>query len=154
MFGHVCVSKFSNLVRSWPIEMVQPVADTTLNRECDAMCYALFGIVCGSKFSNLARSWSIEMIEPAAGTTLNGECDAMCCAVFGGVCGSKFNNDIPARTTPATPSTPLQESPADPMDTDRSSTPVPDSLAFTSVEDEIDDDEAESSFKELLDWMR
>ena len=40
------------------------------------------------------------------------------------------------------------------MDTDRSSTPVPDPLAFTTVEDEIDDDEAESSFKELLDWMR
>ena len=56
-------------------------------------------------------------------------------------------SDIPATSNPATPSTPLQESPADPMDTDRSSTPVPDSLAFTTVEDEIDDDEAESSFK-------
>ena len=39
------------------------------------------------------------------------------------------------------------------MDMDRSSTPVPDPLSFTTMEDEIDDDKAESSFKELLDWM-
>ena len=26
MFGHVCGSKFSNLARSWSIEMVEPVA--------------------------------------------------------------------------------------------------------------------------------
>jgi len=33
------------------------------------------------------------------------------------------------------------------------STPVNDPIAFTTVEDEINDDEAASSFKELIDWM-
>jgi hypothetical protein len=41
------------------------------------------------------------------------------------------------------------------MDEDRGTSPLSDStLAFTTVETEIDDDEAESSFKEMLDWMR
>ena len=53
-----------------------------------------------------------------------------------------------------TPS-PVRRAPAAPMDEDSGPTsPVDDPLAFTTVETEIDDDEAASSFKELLDWMR
>jgi hypothetical protein len=54
-----------------------------------------------------------------------------------------------------TSSTPTRESTAVPMDEDRGTSPLSDStLAFTTVETEIDDDEAELSFKEMLDWMR
>ena len=72
--------------------MVEPVAETTLNGKCDAMCCVVFGYVCGSRFSNLSKSQPIEMLEPVADTTLNGKCDAMCCVVFGYVCGSRFTN--------------------------------------------------------------
>ena len=37
------------------------------------------------------------------------------------------------------------------MDTDDSMVPIP--LAFTTVADELDDNEAESLFKELKDWV-
>jgi hypothetical protein len=61
----------------------------------------------------------------------------------------------PRSEVPQAPPTPTGETSAVPMDTDRASSPVLDShLAFTTVDAEIDDDEAESSFKELLDWMR
>jgi hypothetical protein len=42
------------------------------------------------------------------------------------------------------------------VDPPRASTPAPefDPLAFTTVDDELDDEEASSSFKELTDWLR
>jgi hypothetical protein len=42
------------------------------------------------------------------------------------------------------------------IDSPRTSTPTPelDQLSFPTVEDEIDEDEAASSFKEFTDWMR
>ena len=60
----------------------------------------------------------------------------------------------PQPGTSQTPPTPTRGSSVAPMDTDRGSSPVPDPLTFTTVEDALDDHEAESSFKQLLDWMR
>ena len=39
------------------------------------------------------------------------------------------------------------------MDTDSGSSPAPDPLAFTTIEDALNNDEVELSFKELLNWM-
>ena len=54
-----------------------------------------------------------------------------------------------------TPPTPTRASSAAPMVEDpQSPTPEPDPIAFTTVETELNDDEAASSFKEVLDWLR
>src|SRR6266568_1683653 len=56
---------------------------------------------------------------------------------------------------PRTPPTPTRASSVDPMVEDpRAPSPEPDPIAFTTVDTTLNDDEAESSFKELLDWMR
>src|SRR6266704_3334264 len=56
---------------------------------------------------------------------------------------------------PRTPPTPTRSSSAAPMVEDpRSPSPDHDPIAFTTVETEIDDDKAASSFKECLDWLR
>src|SRR6266568_7356229 len=61
----------------------------------------------------------------------------------------------PASGSTRTPPTPTRASTVDPMVEDpRAPTPDPDPLAFTTVDTELDDEEAASSFKELLDWMR
>src|SRR6266571_9191854 len=54
-----------------------------------------------------------------------------------------------------TPPTPTRASSATPMIEDpRPPTAGTDPITFTTVEEDIDDEEAASSFKELLDWMR
>ena len=56
---------------------------------------------------------------------------------------------------PRTPPTPTRSSSAAPMVEDpRSPSLDHDPIAFTMVETELDDDEAASSFKECLDWLR
>jgi hypothetical protein len=67
---------------------------------------------------------------------------------------SAFPASQPQPGSSQSPPTPTGESSAIPMDTDKGSSPVPDPLAFATAEDALDDDEAESSYKELLDWMR
>src|ERR1700759_736890 len=67
-------------------------------------------------------------------------------------------HDIPALGS--TSGRPGQLAPAAPMEEDHPHDRGPnpplddDTTAFATVEDDMDDDEAESSFKELLDWMR
>src|SRR6266571_4562029 len=54
-----------------------------------------------------------------------------------------------------TPPTPTRSSSAAPMVEDpRSPSPDHDPIAFTTVETDLNDDEATSSFKECLDWLR
>src|SRR6266568_1227252 len=61
----------------------------------------------------------------------------------------------PASGSSRTPPTPTRASTTDPMVEDpQAPTPDPDPLAFTMVDTKLDDKEAASSFKELLDWMR
>src|SRR6266704_1094967 len=56
---------------------------------------------------------------------------------------------------PRTPPTPTRASSATPMVKDpRTPSPEPDSIAFTTVDTALNNAEAESSFKEILDWMR
>ena len=80
--------------------------------------------------------------------------------VLKGIC-QQFSSGPPANPisqpqpgTSRTPPTPTRESSVAPMDMDLGSSPAPDPLAFTTVEDALDDDEAESSYNQLLDWMR
>jgi hypothetical protein len=68
MFGIVCLSKFSNFIRSCSIEMVQLAPGSAPHLDHDATDDILFGFVCPFKFSNSARACSIEMIQLAQGT--------------------------------------------------------------------------------------
>jgi hypothetical protein len=82
MVVFVCPSKFSNLVRSCSIEMIQHAQGTAWHLDQDAFDDIMFGIVCFSKFSYSARSCSIEVIQLAPGTAWECQPNTICEVMF------------------------------------------------------------------------